>query len=75
MTFTGPIRPMPTAPRVRPVTRASRDQQRCIHGLLPNQCAVCSPPAGPRLTGRYASGSRGSSFGLIDTRPVYRGII
>ena len=55
----------PVTPNPQPV--------RCKHGLLPEQCAVCDPPKGPRAkaVGRGVKQTRGFSYiGSRDTRPL-----
>jgi hypothetical protein len=64
ITQTTPINPYP-------------DSLRCIHRMIPQWCAVCNPPPGPRRKsiggkGRYTGNSGRGVFDLkIDPRPMF----
>lgn len=55
----------------------NRQPVRCIHGMLPGQCAVCNPPEGPRAKaiGCRSRGAGSSGRGVApiygDTRPMF----
>jgi hypothetical protein len=44
--------------------------ERCKHGMVPDWCAVCNPPAGHKPSKTVVSG-RGVGRIFGDTRPMY----